>query len=212
MRLSTGLTLDQVAGAARRRGLSWSESRVADFEAGRVAPNLETLIPYCLALTDISCSATPSSLVGPTNQFIALNKTLRLRASDIVKMLSGEAVAKPQRPARSRPMDQTERSALIVDTDERRIAEFYIDDVKLSTLRAIWESSGAAEERMRRSLGISLMLLANLSAALWKRRFSEERDRRAGENANAQMRGRISRQLREELLTAIERARDGVRK
>src|SRR5271167_1964619 len=55
LRRNAGLTLDEVSRAARRHGLSWSESRVADFEAGRVAPNLATLCAFCLALTDAGC-------------------------------------------------------------------------------------------------------------------------------------------------------------
>ena len=34
LRLSAGLTLDQVAVATKVRGLNWTESRVADFESG----------------------------------------------------------------------------------------------------------------------------------------------------------------------------------
>jgi hypothetical protein len=53
------------------------------------------------------------------------------------------------------------------------------------------------------------MLLAGLSAALWKRTFSQERDRRAGPEANAQKRGQVSRELRKELQAVIEAATHG---
>jgi hypothetical protein len=51
--------------------------------------------------------------------------------------------------------------------------------------------------------------LAYLSAALWKGTFSEERDRRAGDGANAQKRGQVSRRMQAELEAAIKAAIDG---
>lgn len=98
---------------------------------------------------------------------------------------------------------------MITDPGERRIAEYYVDKVRLSTLNSVWKASGATEERMRKALGISLMLLANISAALWRRTFSQERDRRAGEGASPQRRGRISRDMQIELSHAIEAAQSG---
>jgi len=65
------------------------------------------------------------------------------------------------------------------------------------------------EERIRKSLGISAMLLATATASLWKRTFSQERDRRAGAGANAQKRGQITRQMRAELDAAIAAAKHG---
>ena len=88
------------------------------------------------------------------------------------------------------------------------IAErFPIDDP--ATLRTVKRSAGATEERTRKSLGISPMLLATATASLWKRNFSQERDRRAGAGANAQKRGQITRQMRTELQAAIEAATSG---
>jgi len=62
---------------------------------------------------------------------------------------------------------------------------------------------------MRKSLGMSSMLLANISASLWGRTFSQERDRRAGEGANAQKRWQVTRQMRAELEAAIRVAKHG---
>jgi len=73
----------------------------------------------------------------------------------------------------------------------------------------VYRSAGATEERIRKSLGISAMLLARATASLWKRTFSQERDRRAGAGANAQKRGQITRQMRAELDAAIEAAKHG---
>ena len=76
-------------------------------------------------------------------------------------------------------------------------------------MTAVIKTPGATEKRTRKALGISSTLLADLSAALWNRTFSQERDRRAGEGANAQKRGQVSRQMRKELQAAIEAATHG---
>jgi hypothetical protein len=47
-----------------------------------------------------------------------------------------------------------------------------------------------------------------VSFRLWHRTFSEERDRRAGPDANQQKRGRVSRELRTELENAIADGND----
>lgn len=76
-------------------------------------------------------------------------------------------------------------------------------DVPLDLLMRIIEKSGEAEQRAARSLGIPISDLAAFSAKLWGRSYSEERDRRAGAEAQAQKRGRIGRELRTELREAM---------
>lgn len=62
---------------------------------------------------------------------------------------------------------------------------------------------------MSKALRIAPLTLAHITAALWKSTFSEERDRRAGDGANAQKRGQVSRALQLELEVAIEEALSG---
>jgi hypothetical protein len=59
------------------------------------------------------------------------------------------------------------------------------------------------EDRLARRFGIERARLADISYLLWRSTFSEERDRRAGPDANQQKKGRISRELRAELEEAL---------
>jgi transcriptional regulator with XRE-family HTH domain len=210
LRKNAGLTLDQVSIAARIRGLNWSESRVADFESGRAAPNLATLIAFCLALADAGCAkATFPELLRSTPP-IQINGSLLLWDDDVVNLLSGRPVQEPKPLGQTRP--DLPKSFTSIAPHEWLIAERYPvpdDQPTLLLHLALAKASGATEERTRKALGISSMLLAILSAALWKRTFSQERDRRAGEGANAQKRGQVSRQMRAELQAAIEAATHG---
>ena len=196
-----GLTLDQVSAAARRRGLKWSESRVADFEAGRVAPNLTTLLAVCLALNDAGCSEASLPLLVKYIVPVKINDALSLMDVDVVRLLAGQPVNGPE------PMDPADSDAAEIlgwnrTPFERRLSQRL--DADLPTFARIASTAGATEARISKSLGISSPLLAHLSAALWSRSFSEERDRRAGDDVNAQKRGRVSRDMQAELRAAIE--------
>lgn len=65
------------------------------------------------------------------------------------------------------------------------------------------QRSGLTENRLARRFGVEHSRLADVSFRLWQSTFSEERDRRAGEDANQQKRGRVSRELRAELEKAL---------
>ena len=190
LRTTAGLTLDQVSIAARRHGLNWSESRVADFESGRVAPNLATLIAVCLALADAGCAAATFPALLRSESPIQINDSLFLSREQVFDLLG------------------VPRSPLDREAFEWLLAQ-PIQMMPPTTVNSATKIPGATEERTRKALGISSTELANWSAALWKRTFSQERDRRAGERANAQKRGQVTRQMRAELEAAIKAAKHG---
>lgn len=76
------------------------------------------------------------------------------------------------------------------------------------TSRAAWRS-GLTEDRIAQRLKISRDRLAATSFRLWEgRTFSEERDRRAGPDANPQKRGRVTREVRADLEKALANGDD----
>ena len=205
-RLGAGLTLDQVSAAARRRGLKWSESRVADFEAGRVAPNLSTLLAICLALNDAGCSKASLPLLVKYISPVKINDSLALLDADVVRLMKGRRIDGPE-PMEPDDEDPARSLGWKLTPFERKL--FHRLGADIVTSARIAKMAGATEDRIRKSLGISPGLLAHLSAALWGRSFSEERDRRAGAEANVQKRGRVSREMQAELRSAIEGAQRG---
>lgn len=205
LRLGAGLTLDQVSRAARARGLKWSESRVADFEAGRVAsPSINTLLAFVLALDDAGCEeATLPALMTYVSP-IQINDSLQLFDSDIVKLLEGKRVKRALAASDIAP----ERLPWKRSPRDRKITHA-IEMTDIGGCARILKAQGATEERMSKNLNVAPSTLAHLTTALWKRTFSDERDRRAGEGANAQKRGQISRTMQAELRAAIQGALDG---
>ncbi|WP_084721827.1 hypothetical protein [Rhodococcus marinonascens] len=68
---------------------------------------------------------------------------------------------------------------------------------------------GLTEARIAKALGVEAGTIDNLAWYLWRRSFSDERDHRAGQDANAQKRGRITRELKSELSIALEKVSRG---
>jgi transcriptional regulator with XRE-family HTH domain len=202
LRTSANLTLDQVAVAARQYGLRWSESRVADFEAGRVAPDLRTLVAFALALIDAGCAGASFHKLLMSPSPIRINESLLLWHDDLIGLLSGQIV-KLDRPDSA---DDGSRHALT--PSEWILAQrFPMKDPTI--LVRVYKSAGATEERIRKALDVPPMLLAIATTSLWNGTFSQERDRRAGAAASAQKRGQITRKMRTELADTIKAARYG---
>lgn len=64
-----------------------------------------------------------------------------------------------------------------------------------------------ADKRNAKKLGLSEPEFCAWSVRLWRHLMSEETERRAPENATAQKKGRITRELMEEMREAVERER-----
>jgi hypothetical protein len=203
-RCDANLTLDQVSRAARARGLKWTESRAADFEAGRVAsPSINTLIAFVLALNDAGCNEVTLPGLFKSITPIRINDSLELEGGEIINLLAGVTV--------SRALDADD--VVIPDlrwnrtTRERKILRKY--PVAMNKHDKVFRGQGTAEMRMSAALNVHPIVLAAITTSLWGTTFTDERDRRAGEEANAQKRGQVSRAMQEELEHAIREALRG---
>lgn len=204
IRQNARLTLDDVAVAARWVGLKWAESRVADFESGRVSPTLPTMISYVSAMSMLGVKVTPVELFAGDSE-VQVTRDHRVKLDDLRKWLSGGSMPAPPRPSsavgvRNPGLPHPESASEERWMANQNIRWLFRHARDVSELLA---TSGATEERTRKALGFSREGFANLSFKLWGQTFTEERDRRAGDGANAQTRGRISRTLRAELANEV---------
>lgn len=207
LRRDAGLTLDQVSIAARQRGLNWSQSRIADLEAGRVAAavNIDSLVPFCLALRDAGCQKASIGQLLYSTPSIQLNDSVVLYDKELVALLGGASIEDVLVRKRA---EQERQPFTTMRPEEWNIAAAF--PVEFVAAQKVHRSSGATEDRMRRSLGISSSLLETITASLWGCTFSQERDRRAGEGASAQKRGQVTRQMRAEIEKAVEDTKLGI--
>lgn len=215
LRKAAGLTLDQVAITTRQRGLKWNGSRVADFEAGRVSPNLATLTAFAFALADAGCTEITLADLVDSDTAVRVNDAITLHARDLHDAMRGDSL-NSMVAARSLigPIRLKFGDRILIDlahdAEEGEAAQLsrYLERTDAETVNSILLTSGSAEHRVHRALRISPTLLAAVSAALWGRSFSDERDTRAGTDANAQKRGQITRRLQHELKAELDDCSD----
>jgi transcriptional regulator with XRE-family HTH domain len=174
LRLAAKVTLDAFALVARQYGLPWTSGRVGDLESGRVLPNLETIYAVAAALSHATGQPVTLADLLSTDQPVAINDQLCADAEQLRAALTGHPVTG-------------------VCEDYRTFG------AKVETFLALRE----ADWRLCKQLGINREYGAAVMGKLWGHTFSDERDRRAGSDANAQRRGQISRQLKAQLEEAI---------
>jgi transcriptional regulator with XRE-family HTH domain len=206
LRLDADVTLEQMARAARIYGLPWTSGRVGDFESGRTAPSLPTLIAAAAALGEaIGRPVSLAELVTGEGQ-VNINYNLSLDKSALQAALSGGSVNAHAKPLTvvtilTRALDAiTEVSTAHWPKRLRAVKP----DLRQEVLRDFNES----DARMCKNIGVDHVLGAAAMAALWRRTFTAERDHRAGPDANAQRRGQISRQLKAALQEVINDGND----
>lgn len=202
IRTAAGLTQDELARYARTFGLRWNAAKVGDFEAGRSAPTFATVLVVSKALHfavrnaaarsgDLGVSVRLSELLRGDGE-VRLNDESALPAALLAGVCEGQSWSMaPWHIEASTPGLETKSSAAFD-------VELY-GDRGLSAIGRILLRSGLTEERLARRLGIELERLSDISHLLWGSTFSDERDRRAGPDANQQKKGRVSRELRAEL-------------
>ena len=193
IRTQAGMTQGELARHARSVGLDWSETRVGHFEAARSVPTFATVLALTLALqraveearqrgaqtvTDVGLS----DLVQVRGGYIGLNEQLDVTGAWLKDICAGGDASDPH------PQDVRYRPNVT------ELPKGVADVIRLS---------GLTEERLARRLGVTREQLAAASFRLWQKSFSAERDRRAGPDANQQKKGRVARELRDEIEKAI---------
>jgi hypothetical protein len=205
-RLRGDATADEVAKACRMQGLNWGTGRISDLEHGRVSPTLSTLVVLA-AVLDGLCGPVALADLIEHDGFIALTSGPVLKSAALQRFLRGERVVIRVRDVPRDPeRDKRVRDALAPEAIAKYIAELppAVREVSFELALQVERQSGEPEARMAKALGLHVENLATLSAYLWSRTLSAERNRRAGAGANAQDRGRITRQLKAEMKAVLD--------
>jgi transcriptional regulator with XRE-family HTH domain len=213
IRLAARVTQDELARRARVFGLRWNASKVGDFEAGRSAPTFATALVVSLALADALVDAAEKREV-PTRDvtladlmkfdgFVSLTDRFRLPAATVEAVCQGQPWPDVEAPFRARGYKDADEYWRDVG---RKAAQESINQAL--DLKQMLDRSGLTEHRLAKRLEISPDRLAAVSFRLWQYTFSDERDRRAGPDANKQKRGQVSRALLAELEEALADGND----
>lgn len=210
-RLRGDATTDELAKACRRYGLNWGTGRISDLEHGRVSPRLDTLVVLAHALWDACGRPVYLSDLVEHDGFIALpgSRAMAIKPAALQRFLRGKPVVIQVGDVPYgddfMPMAH-ELENLTPEAGAKYFAELppAVYEVETELWLQAQKQSGEPEARMAKALGIHEGNLAALTAYLWGHTLSAERNRRAGADANAQDRGRITRQLKAELKAVLD--------
>ncbi len=212
IRHAKGLTLDQVAQAARSSGVRWTGTTVADIEGGRRAPSLEATLVLAGSLgVDGAPIRLAELFAGADDERFSVLASATLPLSDARRAAEGEPVElHPISPARAQEINVSLRTWARKVSRASDDARVELEDLTLAGV-ARWEAAVTFEdERAARKLGVEPMAVSAASRGLWGRDLATERDARAGMNSSAQARGHVTRALLAELRKHLdEDAHDG---
>ena len=235
VRREHGLTLDQIARAARSYGASWSASSVSNIERGQASLTLPTLLLLALALGDLlERPLTLSALLGEVEVLTLVSGGQHpVKRSWVDGVLKGAEVTMSS-------VDRVDRVDRVDTEDDHEVDEKLEDEVlrkmretrgreatraersdqvahlldqsqmppEPATRNPAWGDAGSlAEERAAKKLGISLDRLRQLAVGLWARSLEEESSRRAGPDSTPQARGRVTRVLVDEMRAFLTEGR-----
>lgn len=186
-------------------GLPWSTGRVGDFENGRAAASLPTLVAVAAALGDITGRPIKLADLFAGKGDVLINDKLTVSLAKLRAALSGEPVAVPRPPAQPPRLAGTRHYRWPINAPG---AWWEGLDNKLHwRVRSDFRES---DERLCKKIGIEPDLGAAAMAKLWKRTFTAKRDELAGPEANPQRRGIVARQLKAQLVELINSGEQSV--
>jgi transcriptional regulator with XRE-family HTH domain len=199
LRRAADVSLENLALAMQSYGRSWSTGQVGDFEAGRTAPNLATLLAVAAALGDVIGHPVTVAELFAGKGLVAINDRLTAPLSALRGALSGEPVHL-RRATRQATLAGTGTLSAQAVPFPKWAQDAGVDPaLYVRVLNALRES----DTRMCKNIGVEPDIGAAAMAKLWRKTFSAERDLRAEPGANPQRRGQISRQLKAELVKVI---------
>jgi transcriptional regulator with XRE-family HTH domain len=199
IRTEAGLTLEEVAKCAKYYGLPWTGSRVAAFESGHVSPTITTFLVVAVVLETLTEKPVALGDLFVGDGRVMLTDTLSIPVPVVKASLEGAAVdvqLEDMKGAREWLVD-----ALVRGTKQLRDLKVKVDHGKLE---AVLSEMRESDLKAARTIGADRINAAAGMAKLWGRTFVAERDSRAGPGANAQKKGRVSRELLEELKAVLD--------
>ncbi|MGG5753817.1 helix-turn-helix domain-containing protein [Zafaria sp. Z1313] len=229
MRKEHGLTLDQVAGAARAHGATWSATSVSNIERGQASLTLPTLLFLAWACGDLlGRPQTLSDLLGSA-EVLALGPDERSLASRawVDAALNGQEVVSPAISRDQSNIDALEGfdealeeevirrtkeqgSKALTPAERNRAFDHLLEQSQMppeagQPLPFGSPEGSQAEKRAAKKLGVGTARLQQLAQTLWTRSLEDESARRAGNDSTPQARGRVTRVLVAEMRSALDR-------
>lgn len=203
-RIRADKTMDQLATEGRSLGMNWSSGSIGAIEQGRFRPSLDVLAALADALgalhdPDSDTPAIPISELVQTDGTIQIGSRTVTTPDSLVEWLAGGPLS--LYPSETE-IDETRDK--LVSYLERLKPLSSIKGFKVSDLRKLGATT-PGEKRLAKKINVDPLELKAWSQRLWDMSIEEKRDEVAGEGSTPQKKGRVSRDLLEEITNAMNR-------
>lgn len=197
-RLRGKASMADLAVIASEYGEVWDAGSIGKIEAGKYKATIQLLGVLSMALTRLTGREVRvhEFLWQETPQLITLNRLLVAEPASLLSFLAGEKVLEAgQIVEPSNDFEATVTAAF----------RNHPEAISLKPAGRVYRELTHGDRRIAREVSLSPEVFAVWCSLLWSRTFTAERDVRAGDNASAQKRGRVSRELKQELRDYMER-------
>ena len=206
-RLRPPASMEELADAARGFGMRWNSGSIAKIEAGSHKLTVQSLIVLAASLATVHDDAQirVPDLLSTDEPIEITNEVAAFNGDVLVALLAGETtLEEPVETFIDRKLHDSLRllSYKLAGGDPTRYA--LPPGYSLQDAVNLQMASKESERRIARAAKLGTPWFEAWSHHLWERSFTAERDARAGSDANAQQRGRVTRQMKEELRAALE--------
>lgn len=185
-----------LAVVASKYGEVWDAGSIGKIEAGKYKATIQLLGILSIALSELNHRSVRISEFLQSKQAINVNKSVVALPDELLDFLAD----------RSKFVGRT-LVAPTTDFEATIEEEFrnHPEPIDVEPASEVYRALTHGDRRIAREVSLSAEAFAVWCSLLWKRTFTTERDERAGSDASAQKRGRISRELKQELLDFMNR-------
>lgn len=202
-----GLTMADVAKEVRSYGVKWSTGRLTQVEHGEGAATIQLLLVLALTLSDLTEEeVTPERLLTTDND-VQLSPDQELTGEAFTDVFAGRTTTLLVHDVPGGVQEASEVVQRVIDTNSA-LGDILGGDVTFGVIREANEARTLADERAARKLGLTDTELLAWSLQLWGKMMSAEVEERAEPGASPQKKGRITRQLMDEMREAVNRGHD----
>lgn len=190
------VTADELGRELRHYGMKWNANRVSELERGQKAVGIPELVMLSLALSSLTGrNITPGGLLNSGDP-VELVEGVTLQDNALRRVIEGDDELKS-----GDVVGGIEAINAVISNSLEGLRNIPAN-VPFGQVRQAVKDRSLADRRAARKLGWSEEEFLRRCLAQWGHMLSVETERRAGSDANAQRRGRITRELIDELKAA----------
>lgn len=198
-----GASMEDLAEHARKFGVRWNSGTIAKIEAGTHKTTVVSLVALAAALESLNEYPIFVPDLISSSESIQLNDSVSVADGSVLAAIlsgAGNLQSSWEEAISRRAMDSRTAFSTLRDPADIPGWPQGVSLIEAADIHAAFE---LADFRIAGSLGIIPPMFAAWCFRLWRKTFVSERDSRAGVAANAQKRGRVTRELKAEIQGAM---------